>query len=133
MKKKFCLIALFTMFAIFIISALFFSGCDFLFENDDNSNPDNKDPNNGGDCTYPDTEENNVLNGTYNLNTSSPNNAVIIAWNRPSGTLNYTVGSSTDLAVDPNTIATAVWANQSGVLSSEAGLGISCANGTNRR
>ena len=65
-----------------------------------------------------------VISGTHNLNTASPNNAVIIAWNRPAGTLNYTVGSSTNLTVSSN--ATATWANQSGL------LGISYTNGANR-
>jgi len=69
-----------------------------------------------------------IMSGTYNLNTASPNNAVIIAWNRPvgtsSGTLNYTVGSSTNLTVSAG--GTATWANQSGV------LGISYTNGANR-
>jgi len=54
---------------------------------------------------------------------------VVIAWNRASGTLNYTVGTSTDITVSAG--ATATWANQSGALSSEAGLGISYANGSN--
>jgi hypothetical protein len=64
-----------------------------------------------------------VISGTYNLNAASPNNAVIIAWNRPIGTLNYNAGSSTDLTVSSG--ATAVWANQGGL------LGISYANGSN--
>ena len=67
--------------------------------------------------------------GIHNLNTASPNNAVIIAWNRPSGALNYTVGTSTNLTVSAG--GTATWANQGGVLSSEAGLGISYRNGSN--
>jgi hypothetical protein len=66
----------------------------------------------------------NVVNGTYNLNTASPNNAVIIAWNRPAGTFNYTVGSSTNLTVSAG--GTATWANPNGV------LGISYTNGANR-
>jgi len=65
-----------------------------------------------------------IISGTYNLNTASPNNAVIITWTRPAGTLNYTVGTSTNLNVSPNT-ARAVWANQSGV------LGILYTNGSN--
>jgi hypothetical protein len=65
----------------------------------------------------------NVISGTYNLNNASPNNAVIIAWNRPAGTPNYTVGSSTNLTVSSG--ATATWANQNGV------LGISYARGLN--
>jgi len=65
-----------------------------------------------------------VVNGTHHLNTASPNNAVIIAWNRPAGTLNYTAGSNTHLIVSAG--ATATWANQSGV------MGISYTNGTNR-
>jgi len=65
----------------------------------------------------------NVVNGTYNLNTAAPNNAVVIAWNRASGTLDYTVGANTDLTVSAG--ATATWANQSGV------LGISYKNGSN--
>ena len=61
--------------------------------------------------------------GIHNLNTASPNNAVIIAWNRPAGTLNYTVGSNTHLTVSAG--ATATWANQGG------SLGISYRNGSN--
>jgi len=77
-----------------------------------------------------------VTDGTYNLNTAAPRNAVIIAWNRPSGALNYTVGTNTNLTVSAG--GTATWANQGGALSSEAGLssgaglGISYTNGTNR-
>jgi len=65
--------------------------------------------------------------GTYNLNTGegSSNNAVVIAWNRASGTLNYTDGSSTDLTVSEG--GTAVWANQSDAL----GISYSYTNGTN--
>ena len=71
-----------------------------------------------------------IMSGTYNLNTSSPNNAVIIAWNRPTGNLpNYSAGTSTNLTVSAG--GTATWANQSGNLSSEAGLGISYRNGSN--
>jgi len=69
-----------------------------------------------------------VHNNLYYLNQgtgSAPNNAVVIAWNRPAGTLNYTDGSSTNLTVSPPDTATAVWANQGGV------LGISYKNGTN--
>jgi len=69
-----------------------------------------------------------VVSGTHNLNKASPSNAVIIAWNRPSGTLNYTAGSNTHLTVSSG--ATATWANQGGV-SGEAGLGISYRNGSN--
>jgi hypothetical protein len=58
----------------------------------------------------------------HNTN-GAPNNAVIIAWNRPSGTFNYTVGNSTDLTVSSS--AKATWANQGGL------LGISYANGSN--
>jgi hypothetical protein len=65
-----------------------------------------------------------VVSGTHNLNAASPNNAVIIAWNRPAGTLNYAVGTSTNLTVSSG--ATAVWANQGGI------LGISYANGSNK-
>jgi len=65
-----------------------------------------------------------IISGTYNLNTASPNNAVIIAWNRPSGTLNYIVGTNTNLTVSAG--GTASWANQNGT------LGISYANGANR-
>jgi len=64
-----------------------------------------------------------ISSSTYNLNTASPNNAVVIAWNRATGTLNYTVGSSTDLTVSAGAAAT--WVNQGGV------LGISYANGAN--
>jgi len=64
-----------------------------------------------------------VVSGTHNLNSASPGNAVIIAWNRPSGTLNYTAGSSTHLTVSAG--GTASWANQGG------SPGISYANGTN--
>jgi len=69
-----------------------------------------------------------IMSGTYNLNAASPNNAVIIAWNRPSGasggTLNYTVGANTNLTVSAG--GTATWQNQNGV------LGISYTNGANR-
>jgi hypothetical protein len=65
-----------------------------------------------------------VVSGTYNLNTAAPRNAVILAWNRPAGTPNYTVGSSTNLTVSSG--ATAVWANQGGI------LGVSYNHGTNR-
>jgi hypothetical protein len=58
----------------------------------------------------------------HNTN-GAPKNAVTIAWNRPAGTLNYTVGSSTDLTVSSG--ARATWANQGGL------LGISYANGSN--
>jgi hypothetical protein len=71
-----------------------------------------------------------IINGTYNLNTGdtpSPNNAVIIAWNKPAGDgpFNYTAGTPTDLTVSPSVGATAVWATQNG------NLGISYANGEN--
>jgi len=70
-----------------------------------------------------------VVNGTHNLNTASPNNGVIIAWNRPSGNIpNYTAGTNTDLTVSAG--ASATWANQGGV-SSEAVLGVSYTNGSN--
>jgi hypothetical protein len=65
-----------------------------------------------------------VSNAVHNTN-GAPNNAVTIAWNRPTGTPNYTVGSSTNLTVSPNT-ATAVWQNQGGI------LGVSYNHGTNR-
>jgi len=66
-----------------------------------------------------------VVSGTHNLNKSedSPNNAAIIAWNKPSGTLNYTLGTSTNLTASAG--ATAVWQNKDGK------LGISYANGEN--
>jgi len=68
---------------------------------------------------------NNVVSGSNNLNTSAPRNAVIIAWNRPSGNVpNYTAGANTDLTVSAG--GTAAWANQNGV------LGISYTNGANR-
>ena len=83
---------------------------------------------NGGVVAGTGTAITNVVSGTYNLNTASPNNAVIIAWNRPSsasgGTLNYTVGANTNLTVSAG--ASATWANQSGI------LGISYTNGANR-
>jgi len=65
----------------------------------------------------------NVVSGTHNLNGDVQDNAVVIAWNRVSGTLNYTIGTSTDLTVSAGAAAT--WANQSGV------LGISYENGSN--
>ena len=64
-----------------------------------------------------------IVSGTHYLNTASPNNAVVIAWNRPSGTLNYTVGTNTNLTVSAG--AAAIWANKGGV------LGISYTNGSN--
>jgi len=66
-----------------------------------------------------------ISGSTHNLNTGegAPNNAVVIAWNRASGTLDYTVGTNTDLTVSAGAAAT--WENQSGV------LGISYANGSN--
>jgi hypothetical protein len=79
---------------------------------------------NGGTVAGIGTNVSAVVSGTHNLNTASPNNAVIIAWNRPAGTPNYTPGSSTDLTVSSG--ATAVWANQGSL------LGISYANGSNR-
>jgi hypothetical protein len=79
---------------------------------------------NGGAVAGTGSAITNVISGTYILNAASPNNAVIIAWNRPADTPNYTAGSSTNLTVSPNT-ATAVWANQGGL------LGISYANGSN--
>jgi hypothetical protein len=63
-----------------------------------------------------------VSNAVHNTN-GAPNNAVTIAWNRPTGTLNYTVGSSTNLTVSSG--ATTTWVNQGGL------LGISYANGRN--
>jgi hypothetical protein len=51
-----------------------------------------------------------VMSGAYNLNAASPNNAVIIAWNRPAGTLNYNAGTNTNLTVSQG--ASAVRANQ---------------------
>jgi hypothetical protein len=78
---------------------------------------------NGGAVAGTGTSVSAVVSGTYNLNAASPNNAVIIAWNRPAGTLNYTSGSSTDLTVSAG--GTAVWENQGGV------LGISYTNGAN--
>jgi len=66
----------------------------------------------------------NVVSGTYNLNTAFPNNAVIIAWNRPSGSIpNYSAGTNTNLTVLQG--ATATWANQGGA------LGVSYTNGRN--
>jgi len=65
-----------------------------------------------------------VVNGTHNLNKAAPSNGVIIAWARPTGTLNYTVGSNTHLTLSAG--ATATWANQGG------SLGISYTNGANR-
>jgi hypothetical protein len=67
-----------------------------------------------------------VVSGTYNLNTATPRNAVIIAWNRPAGNapLAYTAGTNTHLTLSPG--ATASWANQGGI------LGVSYTNGTNR-
>jgi hypothetical protein len=79
---------------------------------------------NGGVVAGTGANLNAVVNGTYNLNAASPNNAVIIAWNRPSGTLNYTIGANTNLTVSAG--GTATWANQNGV------LGISYTNGANR-
>jgi len=68
-----------------------------------------------------------IAGSTHNLNTSedSPNNAVIIAWNRPAGNppFSYTSGTSADLTLSAG--ATATWANQSDILS------ISYANGSN--
>ena len=65
-----------------------------------------------------------VVSGTHNLNAAAPGNAVIIAWNRPSGNIpNYTAGSNTNLTVSAG--ATAVWQNQGGA------LGISYTNGGN--
>ena len=66
-----------------------------------------------------------VVSGTYHLNTASPNNAVIIAWNRPAGNIpNYVAGANTNLIVSAG--ATATWASQGGV------MGVSYTNGTNR-
>jgi len=65
-----------------------------------------------------------VVSGTHHLNGAAPRNAVIIAWARPTGTLNYTQGSNTHLTLSAG--ATATWANQGGV------LGISYTNGANR-
>jgi len=66
-----------------------------------------------------------VVSGTHNLNTASPNNAVIIAWNRPAGNIpNYAAGSNTNLIVSQG--ATATWANQG------RDLGISYTHGANR-
>jgi hypothetical protein len=78
---------------------------------------------NGGAVAGVGTNVSSVVSGTYNLNTASPNNAVIIAWNRPAGTPNYTAGSNTNLTVSAG--GTAVWENQGGL------LGISYANGSN--
>ncbi|MCL2207107.1 MAG: T9SS type A sorting domain-containing protein [Fibromonadales bacterium] len=66
-----------------------------------------------------------VVSGTHNLNKSedTPNNAAIIAWNKPSGTLNYTLGTSDNLTASSG--ATAVWANKDGK------LGIQYENGEN--
>jgi len=67
-----------------------------------------------------------VNNNLYYLNEgtgSAPNNAVVIAWNSASGTLNYTDGNSTDLRVSSG--GTAVWEDRDGV------LGISYTNGSN--
>ncbi|MCL2245259.1 MAG: serine hydrolase [Treponema sp.] len=74
----------------------------------------------------------NVVNSAYNLNNGAPNNAIVIAWNRPAGTsseasrgtLNYTAGANTHLTVSSG--GTAAWQNQNGV------LGISYTNGANR-
>ena len=66
-----------------------------------------------------------VVSGTHHLNRAAPNNAVIIAWNRPTGNIpNYTAGSNTDLTLSAG--ATATWQNQNGV------LGISYTHGANR-
>jgi CubicO group peptidase (beta-lactamase class C family) len=64
----------------------------------------------------------NVSSSGHNTS-GAPNNAVTIVWNKPSGKLNYTAGSSTNLTVSAG--GTAVWANQGGV------LGISYTNGSN--
>jgi len=79
---------------------------------------------NGGVVAGTGTALTNVVNGTYQLNRAAPSNAVVIAWNRPSGTLNYTVGTNTNLTVSAG--GTATWANQGGI------LGISYTNGANR-
>jgi hypothetical protein len=79
---------------------------------------------NGGAAAGTGAAITNVISGAHNFNAATPKNAIIIAWNRPAGTLNYTAGSSTNLTVSPST-ATAVWQNQGGA------LGISYTNGTN--
>jgi len=62
----------------------------------------------------------NVVNGTYTLNAGdgTPNNAVIIAWNKPTdGPYIYSQGSSTNLVTSQG--VTAVWGNKdskSGIL-----------------
>jgi len=64
-----------------------------------------------------------VISGTHHLNKAAPSNAVIIAWNRPTGALNYITGSNTHLTLSSG--ATATWLNQ------DSSLGISYTNGAN--
>jgi len=79
---------------------------------------------NGGVVAGTGANLNAVVNGAHSLNAASPNNAVIIAWNRPAGNIpNYTAGSNTNLTVSTGSLAS--WANQGG------SLGISYRNGSN--
>jgi len=71
-----------------------------------------------------------VIPGTYNFNAGAspaPNNAVVIAWNRPANTVTsvYATSSNTRLTTFPTGAATAVWAINDGK------SGISYMNGAN--
>ncbi|MDR3000902.1 MAG: InlB B-repeat-containing protein, partial [Fibromonadaceae bacterium] len=71
-----------------------------------------------------------IVNGTYNLNLGeapSPNNALIIAWNKPAGEgpFEYTRGTTTNLITLPTETATATWETQNNT------LGIAYKNGNN--
>jgi len=66
---------------------------------------------NGGVIAGTGANINNVVNGTYNFNTVAPNNAVIIAWNRPLETPSYEAGTSINLTASPEN-AIAVWSMQ---------------------
>jgi hypothetical protein len=81
---------------------------------------------NGGIIEGIGTSVGDVVNSSFNLNTSAPANGIIIAWNKPDGVgpFNYTEGRSDDLDHVPSN-ATAVWASEGGK------FGVLYANGIN--
>ncbi|MDR2732206.1 MAG: hypothetical protein LBB36_03205, partial [Fibromonadaceae bacterium] len=73
------------------------------------------------------TSVTSVINGSYTLS-PAPANGIIIAWNKPTGTIEYLLGSTTNIVTNPITPTdgiTAVWAYNEGK------SGIAYANGTN--
>ncbi|MDR3000221.1 MAG: hypothetical protein LBU89_03060, partial [Fibromonadaceae bacterium] len=82
---------------------------------------------NGGVITGIGTSINDVVSGAYNLNNGTPNNGIIIVWNKPTGTgpFVYIEGTDNNLLYEPTEDVTAFWAIENGK------FGISYKNGDN--